>query len=132
MCGFCCERFDKDWSAGYTGVGGMWLSFPCIRIPNRIALEAANWYQNEVLGNPLYRSRTSTKNGDDSLFWTFLRLKHMDDVRILKVRPCLVEHVDWILGGSSVNQGRKGVARAVEFDDLEGVEALERRINERK
>ena len=49
---------------------------------------------------------------------------------VLNLKPCLVDHVDYLIGGSVVNNNRKEKnVRAVWFDSLDLVDELEERLN---
>ena len=53
VCGFS-SMYDDHLSPGLTSVEYMWFSFPCIRIPNKIAIECAEWCLKYIIGNPVY------------------------------------------------------------------------------
>ena len=128
VCGFCCPRFNSNLTRGYSDPEHMWYSFPCIRIPDDIARECGEWFFGKVYGSPVYRSLTMHGNRDDQVFKKFLEEEH-PDIPIYHMKPCMVEHVDWLLGGSMANKDRKKIATAMWFEDGDLVNELERRIN---
>jgi hypothetical protein len=68
--------------------------------------------------------------GDDTFFHEFMACWHPYDV-VENVRPNLVEHVDWLLGGSTLHHFRDYLARAEYWEDDELVEALRTQIRAR-
>ena len=67
--------------------------------------------------------------GDDTFFHEFLQCCHPTEI-VENVKPNLVEHVDWIIGGSTI-QWRDYLARAEFWDDEELIAALHARIKAR-
>ena len=59
-----------------------------------------------------------------------MNTKHPYEI-VENVRPNLVEHVDWLLGGSTVQDWRDYLARAEFWDDEALVDALRARIRAR-
>lgn len=67
------------------------------------------------------------KTGDDTFFREFLQMCHGTE-RFRNVKPNLVEHVDWIIGGSILSPYREFSARAYYWDDEELVEELKKAV----
>lgn len=88
---------------------GFPCSFPCIRIPNDYARKCAEWFFSE--GQYKYPMYARTGKMDD----TFFRLYLEENPRHYEVlHPCLVDHIDFLIGGSvCVNVWP---VRAAEFD----------------
>jgi hypothetical protein len=124
VAGFCCESFGPN--VRLTGVRpAVWLfnSFQCIRIPNRMAGEHARWYYGHARHRRELREWVLSGKRDDSFFHLWLEEEYpTEDVENLQ--PCLVEHVDWLIGGSVINSNREKPARAFYWDDEERVSAL--------
>lgn len=124
VCGFCNSNYEQGTpKTGYVLPPLMWWSFPCIYIPNKIAVEFAKWFCTEAFYNPLYEKEINSRKNDDFLFKSFIREKHNSEL-ILNFAPHLVEHVDYLLGGSIVNQFRGHTSRAYYFDDEEAMKKL--------
>ena len=68
--------------------------------------------------------------GDDSFFHEFIQCRHGDAI-VENVRPNLVEHVDWLIGGSAIHHWRDYLARAEFWDEPELVDELKARIRAR-
>ena len=66
-------------------------------------------------------------NGDDTFFHEFMACMHPYDVAE-NLKPNIVEHVDWLLGGSSIQKWRDYIARAEFFEDTDLVDELRERI----
>ena len=51
------------------------------------------------------------------------------DYKVLNLKPNLVDHIDYLLGGTVINKERKNKnVRAVWFEDLDLVENLEKKL----
>ena len=64
---------------------------------------------------------------DDSVFRTFLVEKHGRET-VENLKPCLVDHVDFILGGSVLHPWRGHLARATFWDDEDLVRELKESV----
>ena len=125
VCGFAC------WPTTPSGIGkakDLWWSFPCIRIPNEIARECAEWFYS--IGRIKYPDHASTGMEDDWFFKAFMEECH-PDMEILKLEPSLVDHVDYLIGGS-ILQGWQLPHRAKFFDDKDLVRELELQLKRRQ
>ena len=129
VCGFSSEMYDgKDKPKGTTKRMGMWFSFPCMRIPNQYARDCAEWVNNYIIGNPIYRAYWEKGVNDDWAFRTYLKEFHRAD-KALNIVPNLVTHIDYLIGGGSGNKGkRKQPVTAQYWDDDDLVEELKRKL----
>lgn len=129
ICGIA-TRYDKDRKdvKGITTVKNMWYSFPCIRIPNKVARECADWYYKYMQNNPVYKHLVKVGKHDDELFRMYLKTKR-PDIQVINAVPNLVEHIDWMIGGSTVNAHRDERIQALYFNDDELVKELEVKLN---
>lgn len=108
VCGYCYDS-EETWRTsahGYTKGKNIWFSFPCIRIPNQLARDVADWFFKRVLPEELFPELIITGKHDDTLFVRYVETFRPDDL-ILNYSPGLVEHVDYLIGGSLVNKERK-------------------------
>lgn len=127
VCGFCSQMYDKDNPAGYVPTKQHWYSFPCIRIPNKQAKGCAEWVLKYIIGNEVYFNFWKDGKNADWAFWLYIK-DYCKEERVYNLAPNLVDHVDWLLGGSSVGSTRKEICRSKYWDDTELVEDLERRL----
>ena len=107
VCGFV---FEYDEWLKYTGTvtpEHMWWSFPCIYIPNELARECAKWFYTEARKNPKYEFYLKSGKYDDYFFLEFLKERY-PKYQVLNLKPCLVDHVDYLIGGSVVNNLASG------------------------
>ena len=108
-----------------------WNSFQCVRIPDAYARECAAWVRGEkwITQSPSPELPIMYKlgNGDDTFFHEFMACMHPYDVAE-NLKPNIVEHVDWLLGGSSIQKWRDYIARAEFFEDTDLVDELRERI----
>ena len=126
VCGFVSNH-EVDKPEGYVKPQEMWWSFPCIYIPNNLARECANWYYDEARWKGIYSWMVGTKKYDDYFFMDFLSIKHPDQ-KILNLKPCLVDHIDYLIGGTTINDQRKRIVRAKWFEDPDLVDELNKKL----
>ena len=132
VCGFSSLKYDGDIQSrkGAVNREDMWFSFPCIRIPNQWAREEAVWVDRYIIGNPVYQKFWENGVNDDWAFRTYLSQFHKDCVA-LNIMPCLVDHIDYLLGGGTGKIQRTHPVRAQYWDSPELIEELEASINGR-
>lgn len=130
-CGFCAEGFEVgEIIEGTTNIKNMWYSFPCLFIPGDIAEEFYNWFiESEKEAD--FQQMINTGKMDDLIFKEYL-IKHHPDMKVTNISPNLVDHIDYMIGGSIANKARSKIARAKSFPDPELVEGLESKIVEFK
>lgn len=130
--GFACRNFgDRLDAYGIVYAVDAWNSFQCVRIPDAYARECAAWVRGEkwITQSPSPELPIMYKlgNGDDTFFHEFMACMHPYDVAE-NLKPNIVEHVDWLLGGSSIQKWRDYIARAEFFEDTDLVDELRERI----
>ena len=106
VCGFA-SKYDNPNVIGQVNVREMWFSFPCIRIPNKIARDCATWCELYMLNNPVYSEYTKNGANDDWIFRRYIWDKHKTE-RPLNLVPNIVDHIDYLIGG----QVREGIKRS--------------------
>lgn len=127
VCGFVIKKDENYNHVGHVKPKNMWWSFPCIYIPNMLARDCANWFSHAK-----YRSNYSwmvaTKKYDDTVFKEFL-LQYYPDYDVLNLKPNLIDHIDYLLGGTTINEQRTNKdVRSAYFDDIDLVIELEKKI----
>lgn len=129
VCGFCVDVYERNTIVeGPTLAEYMWeSSFPCIKIPNDLAGEFVRWIMEEGPKRPELQKLINTGKKDDTLFWIFIQENH-SKLNICNMSPHLVEHVDWLIGGSIINQWRGYIVRSCRWDDEELVQELSRKL----
>lgn len=131
-CGFVSTGFElEDIKAGIQPLKYIWYSFPCIYIPGSIADEFFKWFYFEAREDKKYSELINSRKADDELFRLFLLVKHKD-MKINNIKPALVDHIDYLLGGSQVNPQRIRQSRATFFKDKDLVNELEKALAERR
>lgn len=125
VCGIA-TTYDKDRKnvKGLTDIYNMWYSFPCIRIPNRLAVGCGDWFYAHLYNNPVYKDLVHSKKRDDEVFRMYIETVHKD-VTVVNLSPNIVDHIDYLIGGSTVNQKRTKDARALYFSDTYKIKELE-------
>lgn len=130
VCGIATE-YDRERKNhhGRVQLHQMWYSFPCIRIPDKIMREFADWYLKYFKTNVIYKHIVRSGKHDDMVFRMFLEATYEEnELLITNMKPNLVEHVDWLIGGSTINYHRDKPIRALYFDDEELVSKLRERL----
>lgn len=129
LCGFGCGNFtQQSMIRGTVYIAQMWWSFPCIRIPDQIAGECAEWFFADAQHREQFREWTRENKGDDAIFKSFL-LERYPNMTVQNITPCLVEHVDYLIGGTTVNKSRHSqINRAAYWEDEELVRQLEAKL----
>lgn len=129
--GFCNQRFTDDpGSVGAVNAFYSWHSFQCVRIPDAYARECAEWITSgqweecQSLELPILFAGNM---GDDTFFHEFMLSRHIGDT-VTNVAPNLVEHVDFLIGGSILNKSRCYWPRAHYWEDEELVEELRTKV----
>ena len=134
ICGFCPMCFSSHhMNVGEVKSYQIWWSFQCIAIPNDIAAEFSNWFYDDCRyrEHESVQSRIASGKNDDWFFKKFIRECHPYIV-VQNLRPNLVEHVDYLIGGSMVNKERTKDMTATWFRDKDLVAELERKLKDEK
>lgn len=129
VCGIC-TLYDDPIIMGRVSIHNMWYSFPCIYIPNKYSWECAENYF--TLGDYEYDTRfwKSKKKGDDIVFKLFME-RYYNNVKAINLKPNIVNHIDWLIGGSLVNKNRPEDKVVAKFwNEPELIRELERRLKE--
>ena len=125
LCGFVIERDENSKHVGYVKPAQMWWSFPCVYIPNNLARECVRWFYDVAQYKSVYSWMIPLKKFDDYFFKEFMKLNYKD-YRVINMKPCLVDHIDYMLGGTTINKERKNKdVRAMWFDDPDLIVELE-------
>lgn len=132
VCGFSSEQYDgtSDKKKGVVERVNMWFSFPCIRIPNEYARDCSEWVSTYIIGNPIYKHFWEKGVNDDWAFRAWLKQAHPTD-KALNIMPCLVDHIDYLIGGGTGVLSRKKPVRAQYWEDEDIVQALAQKIANR-
>lgn len=134
VCGFCFPVSDPcvNFRGENIPTKFIWYSFQCIYIPNTVAGEFAAWFQNEARHRDRYREKVADRKHDDWFFREFLMEKHPDG-RVTNLAPNLVDHVDYLIGGTTLSPLRaRKVNRAAYWEEPGLVEELEKQLKERR
>lgn len=122
--GFCSlGNRDKPEQHGRVYVHQAWNGFPCVRIPDSYARECAAWFFEDGRHRPQLRGYAKTGRLDDTFFQVWMREKHGEET-VLNMKPNLVEHIDWIIGGSVLSKYRPPLVTSHFWEEPERTEAL--------
>ena len=128
VCGFC-SSYSENEPSGTVKPRNMWYSFPCIRIPKEVSDQFLEWLENEAPKNSTYKNWITANRFDDSLFMEFMKTQRYSD-KVLNLNPNIVDHVDYLIGGSIVNKIRDSEkSKSLYFIEPELVEDLRRKLN---
>ena len=132
VCGFVHYDFNTGSTlcTGFTIPKFMFMSFPCIFIPKALSDEFLQWFYLPRTQIDCKEEIDSKKN-DDFLFYKFILDRHLH-MKIYNCKPCLVDHIDYLIGGSLVNErayeGQQ--VRAYYWNDEKLVKDLEKRLKD--
>ena len=132
VCGFCVDKWENgNTTEGKTIARYMWQSsFPCIKIPNDIAGSFVNWYINEGQHRADLQDYVQSGKKDDTLFYIYMLEKHFSEP-VTNMSKHMVDHVDWLIGGSIINGERDFIARSSRFNEEETINALKEKLASR-
>ena len=104
VCGFVHEKFNKPElkCCGLQPVEKIWYSFPCIRLPNKYSGEFLKWLFDQGVFDSKIFGWYKTRKNDDTLWSEFIKRKHPEEY-IFNLNPNIINHIDYLLGGSQVN-----------------------------
>ena len=130
VCGFC-SMYDNENMTGTVPVQKMWFSFPCIRIPDKVARGCSEWYFQYMERNPSYTAYTKDGANDDWMFRHYVWDYYKDNTA-LNLTPNIVDHIDYLIGGTvNSNTTRKVIIRSKYWEDEYLVEELEKKLKYR-
>ena len=132
-CGFVTERFNKNgkWWKGIQPIQHHWMSFPCIYIPNQYMSEFVFWYDTSVVKDGNYKKQYEGGKDDDFLFFKCVMQLH-PMIKSVNIIPCLVDHIDYLIGYSTLFDRKGKQNRAFYFDDGWLVDELQEKLKDRR
>ena len=126
-CGFA-SSYDKQRPGGPVPANDMWFSFACIRIPDPYMVPFLYWFNS--VSKAWFENEAKENRNDDMFFREYVRARHPNTI-VFNMTPNLVEHVDFLLGGSVVNpQRKKRNVSSIYWDDEELVIDLAKRLGQ--
>ena len=129
VCGFTCHYDEFHPTAGLQPMKNLWWSFPCIRIPNKDLQEFLDWVKVWVWRDHQFDFCTKQNKGDDYI-WKVWVTSFRANQMMYGCLPTLVEHVDYLIGGSEANPQRSASVntRSWDWQEEDLVCELERRL----
>lgn len=115
--------------ADYTAIANVWPNTQRAAKDN-LAGEFVDW----IVGSqhrPEINKLVQTGKKDDTLFWIFMQENHKK-MRVTNISPHLVDHVDWLIGGSMINQWRENIVRSCRWNDENLIIELSDKLASRK
>lgn len=107
VAGFVNRKWGPDPSAvGEVPADKLWYSFQCLRIPDRMAGEFAEWVQEEAPKRDRFTRMLRDNKHDDEFFRIWLLEKH-PGAACYNLAPNIVDHIDFLIGGTVINQHRQ-------------------------
>ena len=128
ICAFC-SREQIARPIGKVNAEDMWYSFQCIGIKNYIASGCTNWFYSDGTKD-LNISKFITKGlGDDEVF-KYYCTNICSGLKVLNLIPNLVEHIDFLIGGSTAAKGMPQRRAMYLKDGTEIVQKLMEELNQ--
>lgn len=129
ICAFTCKYDDNREPGERPAVNHMWYSFPCNRIHTSVTKAFAEWVDIYVWRDPQFGFYVRHKKGDDFIFRVFIESYYPNEP-ILNLVPNLVDHIDYLLGGTTVNfQRQMKDVRSMYFEEPELADILREEIS---
>lgn len=131
ICGFC-STFDKETGYVYGLVDRekMWYSFPCIGIKNYFAKDCADWFFESEMFKEENREKIRYGKYADWFFRKYV-MQYQKNIRVFNSNPNLVDHIDWLIGGSLVNSCRdQKQVRAIYWKEHQLVSNLQLKLTQ--
>ena len=119
---------DMDHHIGIVTPQQMWFSFPCIRIPNRIAAGCSEWFYDVASKDEQFQDKIRAKRYDDTFFNIYVQW-FQQNAKITNLVPNIVAHIDYLIGGSVAQDST--TAPEIYFTDIDAIENLKRKLAER-
>ena len=119
-------RTGEKLNTGIVKEPDLWHSFQCVRIPDDMARDFVKWV--ETAKHSSWADIQIKRNqGDDFIFREYFQTVHGRETA-RNIAPNMVDHVDFMIGGSIVNQWRGHPTRADLWEDEDLVEQLEAQL----
>jgi hypothetical protein len=116
-CGFVYMGFGPDVGMmGRVNIRDAWYSFPCIYIPGEYAAGSAEWFETYARWHPRWEGFARLKINDDGIFRDYM-LENHPDAEADNLNPCLVDHIDTLIGGSRVGNEKTPRPATYWYDD---------------
>ena len=124
ICGFA-SPYDRKGCDGLISPEAMWFSFQCIRIPNEYMKPFLGWFNNRKVW---YDKQVNENKYDDMFFMKFMQDLHRNEY-VLNCSPNLVDHMDYLIGGTTINPQRHNKwMRSIYWEDEDLVLDLAKRL----
>lgn len=128
----CSGFVHADWQmfklkAGIVPAVFMHNSFQCIRIPDKVAVDFARWVICDAHYLEDYEERVAKNKCDDAFFYDYVVSERTNDY-VDNLYPAIVDHIDYLIGGSVINKWRGATSRSEWWDDNEAYQDVIRRI----
>lgn len=132
QCGFVSEMYNKvkKDAVGKQNIKYIWLSFPCIYIPNLYIVEFIDWLEKNKFRNDDMKTRYLANNYDDFFFINYLADRRRD-IYTFNIKPNLVDHIDYLIGGTSGVKERDKIVTGFWFEDKEAIAKLKMKLIEK-
>lgn len=125
--GFCRTAWEDDPNtSGEVYAPDLWHSFQCVRIPDDMARDFVKWV--ETAQHDSWTEILMKQNrGDDYIFRDYFLTVHGRET-VRNIAPNMVDHVDYLLGGSAVHGAHDLYRRSDLWEENGLVEELEKKI----
>lgn len=128
--GFVSEMYNSD-KLKLTGVHSMknhWLSFQCIYIPNKYLNGFLAWMDGiNNQKDTVDKRKYDRGRNDDYFFYKYLRKYYKNDM-CMNLKPNLVDHIDYLIGNSTLYGKRSAKFRSYYFKDVDLIKKLEKEL----
>lgn len=125
--GFCHEPWEDDpHNTGEVYMPDLWHSFQCVRIPDDMARDFVKWVEHGKHDSWVDLLIRRGQN-DDYIFGQYLQTFHGAETA-RNIKPNMVDHVDWLIGGSTLSEWRGYFARSDLWEEENLVADLKQKL----
>lgn len=126
-----CSKYCQGKGPGVVTPKEMWYSFPCLRIPNVLVNKFIKWYFQHAAKDSRYAHMVNSNKFIDEFFKIFIQTQY-PNIHLRNLSPNLVDHVDYLLGGSTINASMTKDRRAQFWTETDVVRRLEYQLSNKR
>lgn len=119
---FVCKKHNPSnyMCIGNQNIDKYWMSFQCMYVPSRHIEIFLDWFYKRVYQQGKYRKYYKDNRHADFFFWRAMKECCPDDI-IYNMSPNLVDHIDYLLGGSVITKQKHYIREAVYWNERRGI-----------
>ena len=111
--GFVCRAHNPTnyYKIGFQNPKEWWASLQCVYIPPKYVHAFLNWFLLDVVKRGKFNNYYKKNRHADFFFYRSV-IEQFPNDNMLNITPCLVNHIDYMLGGSVITPEKKYLREA--------------------